>query len=326
MSPHRHEKRVQYAEHGEARRFHDGPANEFFKNRSLYLMAVPAIAIFFVFAYIPLVGIVVAFKDYQFKPGIFGSPFVGFKNFIFFFTSSSFFVTTRNTLWINFNNILWGTLFAVVFAIFLNEMRNERLKNLFQTLMFLPYFFSAVIVGRYIYLLFNQEIGIVNQILHLFGIGKVFWYSEPKYWVPILVGTDMWMNVGYSVIIYLSTITAIDSELFDAAGIDGATGLQQIRYITLPSLLPTIITLVLLAIGRIFFGNFQLIYAITGNGGSLISTTDVIETYIYRSVMYVGADYGVMGAVGLYQSCVGFMLVLGSNLLVRKYNKDYALF
>lgn len=282
--------------------------------------------IFLIFAYIPLPGIIVAFKDYQFKPGIFGSPFVGFKNFVFFFKSNSFLTTTRNTLWINLNNIVFDTIFAVGFAIMLNEIRSHNMKRIFQIMMFLPYFFSAVIIGRFMYLIFNTDFGIANQALGLFGIKKIFFYMQPKYWVPILVGTEVWTSVGYGVIIYLATITGIDSELFDAAGIDGASRFQKIRHILLPHLVPTIITLTLLSIGRIFFGNFQLIWSVTGGQGQLSSTTEVIETYIYRSVMITGSDYGILGAVGLYQSCVGFVLVLGSNLLVRLYDKDYALF
>ncbi len=303
--------------------------NEFWKNRHYYFLALPAMILYFIFTYAPMPGVIIAFKNYNFRDGIFGSPWYGLRNFQFYFQSDDFLRTTVNTLWINFNNILWETVLAVIFAIFLNEVRNNFLKRTFQILMFLPYFFSAIIVAKFVNLLFNIDYGIINNGLSALGASPVQWYLDPKYWVKILVGAHLWRNVGYSVIIYLATITGIDSELFEASSIDGASRLRQIKHILFPNLVPAIITLVLLAIGRIFFGNFQLIYAITENNGSLIPTTDVIETYIYRSVNGTGggaSNFGLLGAVGLYQSVVGFILVFGSNLIVKKYDKDYSLF
>ncbi len=302
---------------------------ELWKNRYYYLLALPAIALYFIFSYAPMPGIIIAFKNYNFRDGIFGSPWYGFKNFEFYFKSDDFLRTTINTLWINFNNILWETVLAVIFAIFINEVRKTFYKRAFQILMFLPYFFSSIIVAKFVNLLFNIDYGIINHGLAALGTAPVQWYLDPQYWVKILVGTHLWKHVGYSVIIYLATITGIDSELFEASSIDGASRLRQIRHILLPNLIPAIITLSLLSIGRIFFGNFQLIYAITENNGALIPTTDVIETYIYRSVNGSGggaSNFGLLGAVGLYQSVVGFILVFGSNLAVKKYEKDYSLF
>ena len=289
-------------------------------------MAAPALIIYFLFSYAPMYGILIAFKKYNFKDGIFGSPWNGFNNFLFYFKTDDFYRTTFNTLWINFNNILWEAVLAVLFAIFLNEIRNRFIKKSFQILMFLPYFFSAIILGKFVTLLFSIDYGLVNQVLKAFDGQPVDWYLQPQYWVKILVGAHLWKHTGYSVIIYIASITGIDSELFEASAIDGATRFQQIRRILLPHLIPVVITLMLLSIGRIFFGNFDLIYSITSSNGALIPTTDVIETYIYRCVASGLQDFGMLGAVGLYQSIVGFILVFGSNLAVKRYNSDYSLF
>jgi putative aldouronate transport system permease protein len=307
--------------------------NELIKNRSYYLMMLPALIVFILFAYAPLPGLVLAFKNYDFAKGIFGSPWNGLKNFKFYFYTSNWSRTTFNTLWINFNNTLWETVIAVAFAIFLNEIANKFFKRTFQILIFLPYFFSAVIISRFIYMFFNTDYGIVNQMVTLFGGEAVPWYMEPRHWVKILVTASVWKYEGYSVIIYLASIAGIDSEQFEAADIDGANRFQQIWHVLLPNLATTIIILNLLSIGRFFFGNFELIYAVTGQYGLLLPKTDIIETFIYRAVYSGGqalggggGDFGQLTAVGLYQSVVGMVLVLGSNLLVRRYNRDAALF
>jgi putative aldouronate transport system permease protein len=306
--------------------------NEFAKNRTYYLMMLPALIVVILFSYAPLPGIILAFKNYDFSKGIFGSPWNGLRNFRFFFNTDNWSRTTFNTVWINFNNTLWETVIAVSFAIFLNEIRKPFFKRVFQVLIFLPYFFSAVIIGRFVYMFFNVDYGIVNQLITLFGGMPVAWYMEPQHWVKILVTASVWKYAGYSVIIYLATLASIDAELFEAANMDGANRFQQIGRILLPLMVPTIIILNLLSIGRFFFGNFQLIYAVTGNYGLLLPTTDIIETFIYRSVKGSGGlgggggDFGQLTAVGLYQSVVGMILVLGSNLLVRRYNPDAALF
>jgi putative aldouronate transport system permease protein len=308
--------------------------NEFVKNRSYYLMMLPALIIFILFAYAPLPGLVLAFKNYDFAKGIFGSPWNGLKNFRFYFYTSNWSRTTFNTLWINFNNTLWETVIAVAFAIFLNEIFNRFFKRTFQVLIFLPYFFSEVIIARFVYMFFNTDYGIVNQIIKLFGSDPVSWYTQPQYWVKILVTASVWKYAGYSIVIYLATIAGIDSEQFEAAEIDGANRFQQIWHVLLPNMVTTIIILNLLSIGRFFFGNFQLVYAVTGNYGMLLPRTDIIETFIYRAVYNPGGsalgggggDFGQLTAVGLYQSVVGMILVLGSNFLVRRYNRDAALF
>jgi putative aldouronate transport system permease protein len=302
--------------------------NEFIRNRYLYLLALPALAIYVIISYGPLPGIIIAFKQYNFKDGVWGSPWAGLANFIFYFATDDFKRTTFNTFWINFNEWFFETLVAVLFAIFINEIRRKFFRSAYQFFVFLPYFFSPVIVARLVYLLFNIDYGIVNQTLHALGASTVQWYFEPQHWVKIIVGADVWKYAGYSVIIYLATIVNIDSEMFEASAIDGANRFQQIRHILMPNLVPTIIMLGLLSVGRFFFGDFQLIYAITYNNGQLIPTTDVIETFIYRAIKgaQVGGDFGVMGAVGLYQSVVGMVLVLGTNALVRRIDRESALF
>lgn len=302
---------------------------ELWKNKVLYLMTVPILLLCFLFSYLPMPGIVMAFKDFDLREGIWGSSWNGIENFKRFFESTSFARVTFNTIWINFNNILWGTVLAVVFAICFNEIKGARRKRIYQIFMFIPYFFSAVIVGRFVDLLFSTNAGIINQVIGTLGGQEIEWYSSPQYWVKILVGTNLWKNVGYNMIIYIAAISGIDEEMMEAACTDGANRLQKVWYILLPNLVPTIIIMTLMAIGRIFYGDFQLIYAITGGHGQLIPTTDIIESFVYRSVMASSGglpDYGFSTAVCLYQSFIGFVLVLGSNLLVKKYDPDYALF
>ncbi len=300
--------------------------NELLKNRAYYLMALPAMIIFFLFAYLPMPGIIVAFKDFNFSDGLFRSPWNGLKNFRFYFTSSDFLRTTFNTVWLNLNNIFWGTLLAVIFALLLNEIRNKSLKRLFQSLMFIPYFFSFVIVSKFILLIFSIDHGLINNIIRALGGEAVKWYMLPDVWRPILIATSVWKNVGYTVIIYLATISGIDEQLFEAAELDGAKRLQQIRHILIPHLIPVISMLTLLAIGKIFNGDFGLVYAVIADNGQLYDKTDIIETYLYRALFNNGGDFGSLAAVGLYQSVVGFIFVMGSNLIARKIDPDYSLF
>lgn len=297
------------------------------KNWQYYLMALPALVVFSVFCYLPMPGIVMAFKNFNFKLGIFASPWVGFDNFKFYFTSVYFGRTTFNTFWINLNNMVVGTILTVLLAILLNEVRNKFAKRVYQNFLFLPYFVSAIVIGRFVGLLFNGEKGLVNQIITLFNGTPVDWGGTPGPWVAIIVGVFMWKGIGYGIIIYLAAIMGIDAELYEAASIDGATRLRQIRHITLPLLLPTIIILTLLGIGRIFYGDFQTIYAIVGDNGRLMPTTDIVETFLFRSIRTsVPPQFGMAAAVGLYQSVLGFMAIFGSNWLIKRYNPDYSLF
>lgn len=299
---------------------------ELWMNRAYYLMALPGLLILFAFSYLPYPGIIIAFKNFNPVKGIFGSPWSGFDNFKFFLSNGDFLRITFNTFWINFNQILWGTILAVVFAVLLNEIKSNVTKKWFQSILFLPYFFSFVIVGKLVLLIFKSENGLANELIEMFHGVPIDWYTSPQYWVKIIASASIWKNVGYSVIIYLAVITSIDEEMMEAASLDGASRVQKIRYILLPNLVPTIIILTLLSIGRIFFGDFALIYAIVENNGLLFSTTDVIDTYIYRALINGGQEYGMITAIGICQSVLGFLVVVGSNWLVKRYDKDYSLF
>ncbi len=307
---------------------------EIHQNRAYYLMILPAAAILFLLCYLPFSGLVMAFKNYNFMDGIFGSPWAEpwYKNFGFYFKSTYFFQTTFNTLWINFNYLVWTTLVNVTFAIMLNELKSVKAKRVYQNIMFLPFFLSAIVVAQFLRtILFSPEQGIANRLLISLNLSPVSWYQTSEPWVKILVGTRIWKGTGYGIIIYLSTIAGIDESLFEAAALDGAKNRQKIWHITLPMLLPTIFTMTLLAVGRMFFGDFETIYAIQTGGmsntisGALLKSTDIIETYIFRSVRDK-MEFGTSTAVGLYQSITGFLVVYGTNALVRRYQKDYALF
>lgn len=300
---------------------------EFRRNGVYYLMAFPAILLVFLLKYLPMPGIVIAFKNYNFQKGIWGSPWAGLDNFKFFFTSEYAFRTTANTIWINLNYLFWGTLMAVTLAIVLNELRSKRAVKLYQNIMFLPYFFSAIIIGKIVTdILFSMEAGLVNQILAVFGVDKINWVKTPEPWVKIIVGAHLWNSIGYSVIIYLATITGIDSQMYEAASLDGAGHLRQIWHLTLPMLTPAIAMMSLLSIGSMMFGDFGMIYAIIGEDNTtILPKIDIIETYIFRAVRKT-ADFSTSSAIGLFQAAVGFILVFGSNVLAKKIDKDYGLF
>ena len=302
-----------------------GFVNEIWKNKLYYLIALPGILYFVIFAYLPMPGIIIAFKDYNYLDGIFGSKWVGFKNFEFFFKSEYAWKTTFNALFINGNYIVFGTVTAILFSLMLNEIRQVVFKKLYQNLMFLPYFISTVVVAQFVYIILSDEYGLLNIFLKAFGLDAVQWYQNASYWVPILVIINIWKTTGYSVIIYLATIAGIDEGMYEAAYLDGATRFQKIWYITLPCLIPTVIILTLLAIGRVFYGDFGTIYPLIGENGQLFATTEVIDTYVFRAVSRMN-ELCMPAAVGLYQSVCGFILVLGSNLLVKRINNERSLF
>ena len=295
------------------------------KNKYVYLLALPGIIFFLVFHYAPMFGIIIAFKDYDIAKGILGSSWNGFENFDFFFTSGYAWRVTRNTLFLNSMFIFFITLFQVGFAVVLNEIGSKFFKKLGQSIMFLPYFMSWIVVGVITMGFFESETGTINNILEKIGLVPVSWYSSPKLWPAILVTLNVWKWTGYGVVIFLASISGIDHIYYEAALIDGAGKVQQIIHITIPLLVPTIMILTLLAIGRIFFGDFGMIYGLIGDNPMLFPTTDVIDTYVYRALRQMH-DFGMAGAVGFYQSVMGFVLVLVSNQLVRRYRSDGALF
>lgn len=290
----------------------------------IYLLMLPGLAYLFINNYMPLPGLVVAFKKYSAAKGIFGSSWVGFKNFEYLFTTSDAWTITRNTIGYNIAFILLNTVLAIVVAIILSELTGK-IKKFYQSAILLPNLISTVIIGYLVFAFFSVEDGFVNNtILSALGVDPVNWYSEPGYWPYIIIFVNAWKTVGYNCIIYLATLMGIDKSYYESAKIDGATKWKQIRYITLPLLKPTVIMLTLMAVGRMFYSDFGLFYQVPMNQGALYSTTNTIDTYVYRGLLQMG-NISMSAAAGVYQSIVGFILVLGANLLVRKIDKENAL-
>lgn len=292
----------------------------------LFVMMAPGLLYVLINNYIPMFGIVIAFKKLNFQKGIFGSDWCGLDNFRFLFTTNDAWVITRNTLLYNIVFILLNMVIGIALAIFICDIRQDRMKKFYQSTVLLPYLMSIVIISYIVYAFLVTENGMLNNsILPLFGKEPVSWYSEPKYWPLILVLVNIWKGIGYGCMIYISSINGIDQGFFEAADLDGATKWQQIRYITLPSLIPSIITLTLLSVGRIFYSDFGLFYQVPLDSGALYSTTNVIDTYVYRGLLKLG-DTGMASAAGVYQSLVGFVVILAANAVVRKMSKENALF
>lgn len=294
-------------------------------NRTKWLMLVPSILFFLLMCYIPMTGIVLAFKQYNYQGGIFGSPWVGFDNFQFFFLSGKAWIVTRNTILYNLMFLLLNNGLQILCAIILFEMGGKWFKRITQTCMFLPYFISWVVVGTFIYNLFNYEFGVVNTLLEGMGKTPIDVYSSGVSWIFILAAVSAFKNLGYGTVMYLAAVTNIDTEQFEAADIDGATMWQRIRYITLPSIRPTMIILFLLSIGTIMKGDFQMFYQVVGDNPMVMETTDVIDTFVVRSLMQT-QEFGMTSAVGLYQSVFSFILIMTVNTIVKKIEPDYALF
>lgn len=293
--------------------------------RVLILMCLPAIIFFFAFNYMPLPGIWVAFVKYNYRSGIFGSKFVGMQNFEFLAESGKLLSLTRNTILYNLAFIVLGNILAVFIAILLNEMRSKWFKKVSQTLMFLPYFISQVLVGLLVYSLLNFDTGFINSILTTMGMEKWQPYANPNVWPVLMIIIYLWQQTGYNSVVYFAAIMGIDAEMIEAARVDGANGFQKIRYIILPSLKPTIVILILFALGGIVKGNFGLFYNIIGSNSILYPTTDIIETFVYRATM-TDFNFSTASAVGLYQSVIGFVIVMTVNYIVKKIEPDYSLF
>lgn len=295
------------------------------RNRVLFLMLLPAIVYFIIFAYIPMTGMVLAFKNYNYIDGIYKSPWNGFKNFKFLFNGGKIFQVAINTFVYNIVFIAVNQTLQVVTAILLTEIGSKRFRKLSQSAIFLPYFISWVIVGGFIYNLFNYEYGSVNNFLQALGKAPVDMYSNVGAWKYILVLVNAWKWVGYGSVIYLAAITGIDKEIYEAAAIEGAGKFRQIFSITLPLIVPQIVTLVLLDVGRIFKGDFQMFYQVTGNNPLLYETTDVIDTFVVRSLLQL-QDVGMSSAAGLMQSVINFVILVTVNAVVKHFESDYALF
>jgi len=295
------------------------------KYRTLTLMCIPAIAFFICFSYIPMPGVWVAFVKYNYQKGIFGSKFVGLSNFQFLAESGKLWTLTKNTILYNIAFILLGNFLAILMAILLNEMRAKYFKKVAQTMMFLPYFISQVLVGILVFNLLNYDTGFVNTVLVNMGLERWQPYADPTCWPVLLVVIYLWQQTGYNSVVYFAAIMGIDGEIVEASRVDGANAFQKIRYIILPSLKPTVVILLLFALGGIVRGNFGLFYNIIGTNSILYDTTDIIETFVYRATM-TDFNFSTASAVGLYQSLIGFVIVVTVNFIVKKIEPDYSLF
>lgn len=291
-----------------------------------YIMALPGIIYLICNNYMPMAGIVIAFKNLNFRKGIFGSDWAGFDNFKFLFASKDAWIITRNTLLYNAAFIVLTTVFAIIIAILLNEVRSKLASRTYQTLILLPYLMSWVIVNYLANAFLAADTGLINNsILKPLGIEPISWYNTKQYWPVILTIVHLWKALGYAMIIYLSSIVGISQDYFEAARLDGATKWQQIRHITLPLLKPSIITMFVLQLGRIFFSDFGLFYQVTRNSGTLYSVTRTIDVYVYNALMQ-NSDFGMSSAASVYQSLVGFVLIVAANAVIRRVSRENALF
>jgi putative aldouronate transport system permease protein len=300
-------------------------AHEIKKKRVLFLMLLPALIFFIVFCYIPMPGAYVAFVDYNINKGIFGSEFIGLKNFEFLVKTGALWNITKNTLLYNIAFLTIGNLVQMILAIMLSEIGSKWFKRLSQSIILLPYFISMVIVGFFAYNLFNYDHGFINSLLHSLGFESHDFYSDQGIWKYIIVAFKVWAGAGYGMIVYLATITGISKDIHEAASIDGAKALQRIKYITLPLLKPTAVLLFLFGLGGILKGSFDLFYNLIGNNSVLYAQTDIIDTYVFRSLMGQ-FNFSLSASVGFYQSLFGLFFVLAINFIVKKIEPDNALF
>ncbi|WMJ85578.1 ABC transporter permease [Anaerocolumna sp. MB42-C2] len=300
------------------------------RNKFSYIIALPAILYVFIFSYMAYPYMLIAFQRYDYRNNsifdiIFRAKWVGFHNFKFFFQSQNAFRVTFNTIYLNVLFILTGTIMAVVMALLLNELRCKWFVKTTQSVMLFPSYISWIMVSYILISLFSTEYGLVNSFLKSIGTEPVNWYTNPDVWPVILVIMRIWKGAGMSAIIFLASITGIDDSLYEAASIDGAGRLHKVFRITIPLIMPTIIIMTLLSLGKIMYGDFGMIYALVGDNGTLYKTTDIIDTYIFRSMRQVG-DMSQSTAIGLFQSGIGFIMVYGSNWLTRKFYPDGALY
>ncbi|SEM54475.1 putative aldouronate transport system permease protein [Paenibacillus sp. cl141a] len=295
----------------------------FRNNRELFLLSLPGILYKLIFAYIPLVGLIIAFKHYRYDLGIFGSEWVGLENFRYLFSTDTAWRITRNTVLYNAAYIAATTAAALLLAILMNELRAKSSK-FYQTALFLPHFLSWVLVGYVAYAFLNHSDGFINRTLQMFGMDPISWYQTAEAWPAILILVHLWKAVGFNTLIYFAGVIGINSEYYEAARIDGATKWQMAMKITIPLLAPLVIILLILSIGNMFRGDFGLHYFIPNNSGFLYGSTDIIDTYVYRALREIG-NVSMSAATGFYQSVVGFVLVLAANGIVRRINPEHSL-
>lgn len=294
-------------------------------NKVLLLMALPAVLFFLMMSYLPMIGSVVAFKEYNIRDGLLFSPWSGLYNFKFFFITGKAWLVTKNTIFYNSIFIITGNALQMGIAILLAEMKSKSFKKLTQSLMFMPYFISWVVVAGFLYNILNYEYGVLNTLLGHLGLNPINVYEMPQAWKYIIIIFNNWKWVGYGSVIYLAAIMGIPTDMYEAADIDGVNIFQKIRFITIPLLRPTVIILVLLSIGRIFRGDLDMFYQLVGDAGVLFDATNVIDTFVFRALMK-SQDIGMASAAAFYQSIMCFVTVVIVNAIVRKVDKDSALF
>lgn len=295
------------------------------RNMELMLLALPAIIYIFIFKYLPMGGVILAFKEYSYVDGILGSKFIGWKNFEFFFRSDAAFFTTFNTLFYNFIFIVLGTLLNIIVALLLNEVRNRKAIKFYQTVMFFPHFLSWVVVSFILYGFLSNAYGILNQIMIMIGLQPQNWYQYPTAWRFILVGAYLWKGMGMGVLITYAVLIGIDRSYYEAAEIDGANKMQMVFHISLPFLIPITLIQFILSIGNIFRADFGLFYQLPQGSGTLEKVTSVIDTYVFRMLMDSN-EVGIGAAIGLFQSVVGLVLIVTTNAIVKRIEADNALF
>lgn len=297
---------------------------DFKQNLPLTLLALPSIILIFIFNYIPLYGLILPFKEFNVVQGIIKSPWCGLKNFTFLVKSKSILLAIKNTVLYNIVFIVVGTAVAIIVALLLYELGKKSVKT-YQTMLLIPYFMSWVVVAYIVNVLLDMNSGVLNSILKACGKEEILWYNEGKYWPAILTITQIWKNMGYNAIVYFAALMGIDASYFEAAKLDGANKVQQMWYISLPLIKEIVIIMFILNIGKIFYGDFGLFYNVTLNSSLIYDYTDVIDTYVYRSLINLG-NLGMSATTGFCQSVIGFILVLVTNLVVRKIDKASALF
>ncbi|MBR1584293.1 MAG: sugar ABC transporter permease [Clostridia bacterium] len=301
-----------------------GFLREMRQNGFLYLLTLPGIIFFLVFSYTPMLGLVMAFQDYSMRKGVFGSSFNGVNNFKFLFQTGDIWRVTGNTLFLNVLFIFFTTLMSVFLAILFSEVKNRKFKRITQTISILPNFVPWTVIALFLDAFIDPTTGMVAKSLAAAG-APVDFYANASIWPGLLVFLKIWQGAGYGAIVYIATIVGIDPQIYEAADIDGATRLQKIFRITLPILKPTIILMSLFSVGRIFYGDFGMIYALVGDNSLLFSTTDVIDTYVYR-MMRMLRNYGMSSATGMFQSVLGFVFIITVNWIARKLDPESALF
>lgn len=295
------------------------------KTLMLYAMMLPGFVYIFINNYMPLPGLAIAFKRFDYSKGIWDSAWTGFSNFTYLFKTREALSMIRNTLGYNLIFIILGNILAVAVAIGLNFLRGKMNKKIYQTLILIPYLLSTVVVSYIVYSFLGQESGFLNNLLVQAGQNKISWYTESAYWPVLLTIVFLWKNFGYSSILYYAAVIGIDSALYEAAMADGANRLRQVWHVTLPGLMNTIIIMVLLQIGKMFYSDFGLFYQVPMRSGMIASVTDTIDVFVYKNLAQLN-DIGRASAAGFLQSILGFALILIVNFIVRRIDKDSALF